>query len=213
MTRRCCAFLAAACALVVFPRAAAAVDEAAGQERLGVRIGYVEAFDGLHASYGNGWDLTLFFHEKLYRKILLDIRLGAIYMGDALDPDLDDAITFSPGIVSQMRFLYFSAGPMAGFKIGSANSAYASLGVGVYSVSMTFSSGVSAFDYSDQHIGFNGGLGLSRRLSTNWSFELNGAVHYFGVDSNASDLYWVFTNGADSPLLVGIAAGLTVDLR
>jgi hypothetical protein len=205
--------LAAALVMVLLPRAAGAVDEAAGQERLGFRAGYVGTTDGLNDFYGDGWDLTLFFTEKLYSKILLDVRLGAIYLGDALEPDLDDQITLSPGIVSQLRFLYFSAGPLAGFKLGQSYSGYASLGIGIYSVSMEFDSGVSAFDYSDQHIGYNGGLGLARRIASNWSIELNGTVHYFGVDENATDLYWVFTGGADAPLLVGVALGLTVDLR
>ena len=202
-----------ALALLLLPRSAAAVDEAAGQERLGVRVGYIETFDGLYASYGSGWDLTLFFHEKLYSKILLDIRLGAIYLGDARNPDLDDQITLSPGIVSEMRFLYFSAGPLAGFKLGSANSGYVSAGIGIYSASMVFDSGIAAFDYSDQHIGFNGGLGLSRRISTNWSVELNGTVHYFSIDEHPTDLYYLFTGGADAPLLAGVALALAVDLR
>lgn len=205
--------LATAFTTIALPRVAAAVDEAAGQERVGVRAGYVETYDGLHAAYGTGWDMALFFNEKLYQKILLDIRLGAVYLGDALNPDLDDALTLSPGIVSEMRFLYFSAGPLMGFSLGGSGSLYASLGVGIYSVSMTFDSGVSAFDYSDQHIGFNGGLGYSRRVSTNWSFEVNSTVHYFGVDENINDLYWLFTDGADAPLLVSVAVGLAVDLR
>jgi hypothetical protein len=194
-------------------RPAAAVDEAAGQERIGIRFGYVESSDGLHATYGNGWDLTLFFNEKLYSRILLDIRLGAVYLGEALNPDLDDDITMSYGIVSEMRLLYFSAGPLAGFRVGSSWSGYASAGIGIYSVSMTFDSGASAFDYSDQHIGYNGSVGVARRVSTNWSLEANATVHYFGVDENNTDLYYVFTDGADAPLLVGVALGLTIDLR
>lgn len=205
--------LAIALIVLLLPRPAAAVDDTAGQERLGVRAGYAETFDGLYASYGNGWDLTLFFTEKLHSTILLDIRLGAIYLGDARDPDRDDQITFSPGIVSEMRFLYFSAGPLVGFKMGSSYSAYISAGVGIYSVSMVFDSGISAFDYSDQHIGFNGGLGLSRRIAENWSVELNGTIHYFGVDERGNDLYYVFTDGADAPLVAGVALGVAVDLR
>ena len=205
--------LAVALTLPLVPRPAAAVDEVAGQERLGLRAGYIGTSDGLHESFGDGWDISLFFNEKLYSKILLDIRLGAIYLGDTSIPDLDDQLTLSPGIVSQMRFLYFSAGPLAGFRMGSSLSGYASLGIGVYTVGMSFSSGVSAFDYSDQHIGFNGGLGLARRIAGDWSFELNSTVHYFSVDQNANDLYYLFTDGADAPLLLGVALGITVDLR
>ena len=205
--------LAFALLVLPFARPAAAVDEAAGQERLGVRAGYILTSDGLHENFGDGWDLTLFFTEKLYSRILLDIRIGAVYLGDSRNAELDDEILMSPGIVSEMRLLYFSAGPLAGFRVGSSWSGYASLGVGIYSVSLVFSSGVSAFDYSDQHVGFNGGVGLSRRISDNWSFEANGTVHYFGIDQNGTDLYYVFTDRADAPLIVGIAVGLTVDIR
>jgi hypothetical protein len=43
--------------------------------------------------------------------------------------------------------------------------------------------------------------------------ELNGTLHYFDIDPEASDLYWLFTGGADDPLLVGVALGVTLDLR
>jgi hypothetical protein len=33
------------------------------------------------------------------------------------------------------------------------------------------------------------------------------------VDQSSNDLYTLFTGGADSPFLLGIAVGLTVDLR
>ncbi|MDH4036856.1 MAG: porin family protein [Candidatus Krumholzibacteria bacterium] len=213
------ALLAAALVAALLPGAAAAVDEAAGQERLGIRAGYVQTKDGLNDAYGDGWDLTLFFTEKLYSRILLDVRLGAIYLGETLDPDLNQKVLDNYGIIlplgtiPSMRYLYFSAGPLFGFNVGSSSSGYISAGIGIYSVSMEFTPGVTTFDYSDQHIGYNGGLGFSRRIASNWSLELNGTVHYFGIDENDNDLYWVFTSEADAPLLLGVALGLTVDLR
>ncbi len=207
------ALLAVTLLAPLFARPAAAIDDAAGQERLGVRVGYIETSDGLHGTFGDGWDLTLFFTEQVYSKILLDIRIGAIYLGDALNPDLDDRVTNTPGIVSEMRVLSFSVGPMAGLSVGASYSAWISAGIGVYSVSMVFDSGLSVFDYSDQHVGFNGGVGLSRRISMNWSLEVSASLHYFSVDREPSDLYYVFTDGADSPLLAGLLLGATLDLR
>jgi len=213
MSPRAILFAAVAVLVLAAPRGSRAVDETAGQERLGVRVGGVSAFDGLDDKYGGGWDLTLFFTEKVASRLLLDIRLGAIYLGDLKDLELDDEITGTPGIQSAMRMLYFSVGPLLGVSLGSAYSAYASAGVGVYSVSMEFDSGVTAFDFSDQHVGFSGGIGLSRRLSTNWSLEANTTVHYCTIQKESSDLYYAFTDGADAPLLLGAALGLTVDLR
>jgi len=80
-------------------------------------------------------------------------------------------------------------------------------------VSVSFSSAITAFDYSDQHVGFNGGLGVTRRITGNVSAELNGSVHYVNVDENLTDLYWAFTNGGDAPLMLGLALGVVVDLH
>jgi len=212
--RRILAVIAAGgCLLTLLVSPVRAIDDAASGERIGVRVGYVDTSDGLYAAYGAGWDLTLYFTERVYSKMLLDIRLGAIYLGDAKNPNLDDQITNTPGVVSEMRMLYFSVGPMVGMTVGQNYSGYLSAGIGVYSVSMLFASTVQAFDYSDQHIGFNGGVGLSRRIATNWTVELSGTVHYFPVDTNNTDLYWVFTDHADSPVMLGVALGATVDLR
>jgi len=213
MRVRASVLIAATVVATMFPRGALAVDAAAGNERLGLRAGYIGASDGLRDFYGNGWDLTLFFTEKVYSRLLLDIRLGAIYMGDAVDPNLDDLLTLRPDVVSTMRFIYFSAGPMVGFDLGGSYSGYASAGIGIYSVSMLFDYGLPGFDYSDQHVGFNAGAGISARIAMNWSLELNGTIHYVKTGEGATDLYWLFTDAADPPLLIGIALGVSWDLR
>jgi opacity protein-like surface antigen len=213
MRVRSSVLIAATMVATLCPRSALAVDAAAGNERLGVRAGYAGTSDGLRDFYGDGWDLTLFFTEKVYSRLLLDVRLGAIYLGEALKSDLDDQLTLQRDIVSSMRFLYFSAGPMVGFGLGSSYSGYASAGIGVYSVSMQFDSGLAAFDYSDQHIGYNAGAGLSMRVHTNWCVELNGTIHYVSTDANPNDLFWLFTDGGDAPVILGIALGVVVDLR
>jgi hypothetical protein len=126
--------------LAVFTGPARAVDDAAGQERLGARVGYIQTYDGLNENFGDGWDLTLYFTEKLYKKVLLDIRLGAIYLGDSMKPEIADSLLLTRDTVTEMRFFYFSAGPMAGFNVGDSWAGYASLGIGVYSVSLGFNS-------------------------------------------------------------------------
>jgi len=203
--------LVLALATIALPSISAAQEDSG--ERLGVRAGYMSSDDGLYEYYGDGWDLTLYFTEHLYRKLLLNVQLAAIYLGDARVPDLDDQLTVSYGIVSQMRFFYFSVGPMLRIPIGQSWATCAAAGVGIYSVSVSFSSAITAFDYSDQHVGFNGGLGVTRRITGNVSAELNGSVHYVNVDENLTDLYWAFTNGGDAPLMLGLALGVVVDLH
>lgn len=213
MTRRLATTAALAILLVVAARPAAALDAAAAKERVGLRFGWVGTRDGLNKSFGDGWDATLFFTEAISTHFLFDFRFGAIYLGDMLTTEVDDSLTLTPGIMSQMRVVYFSVGPIVSLPLGGANTGYLSAGVGVYSSSLQFDSGIAAFDYSDQYVGFNGGLGLSRRFANSWCIELNGTVHYFAVNKNTTDLYWVFTGGADDPLMVAIALGVTLDLR
>jgi len=192
-----------------------AVDDLASQERLGGRIGYIESFDGVNAYYGPGWDVTLLFNERIYSRLFLDVHVGAIYLGDILDPDLDDFITKTPNVESEMRTFYFSVGVLYGIPLGSgAYTLTTSLAAGVYSVSVAFAAEFVADDISDQYFGGNGGLGLVRRLGTSWSLEANCTVHYFNTDANYGDLLWVFTKTtAEDPVMVGVSLGLVVDLR
>jgi hypothetical protein len=112
-----------------------------------------------------------------------------------------------------MRLLYITGGVMVGKPLGGAYAMYGSLGAGVYSVSMVFDTGISAFNTSDQNLGFNGGLGLSCRIGEKWCIEGNGTAHYFLVDDQIEDVYFAFTDGDERPLIVEISLGLTLDLR
>lgn len=206
-----------ACALAALllgaPNACRAIDEIAANERVGVRVGGLSTFDGLNDAFGTGWQVTLFFTEKIKRPLLLDIRLGALYLGDLKYTQLDDDLTNSRGVQGAMRILYMSGGLMYGVPITDALTMYASAAAGLYSVSMVFDNGVSAFDFSDQQLGFNGGLGMVRRISANWSFDASATAHYFMVEHNIHDLFYAFTDGADDPLILDFAVGVILDLR
>lgn len=216
MNRNALVASALAVAVLATPVASRAVDEASAKERIGVRAGGVATFDGLNEAYGGGWSLTIFFTEALSRSFLLDVRLGAIYLGDLKFEELDDMLTNSFGIQGSMRMLYFSVGPMMAFPIADGYSGYISAGLGIYSASMLFSISTNTTPYrnfSDQYIGFNAALGATRRLTTNWSFEANAAVHYFNASNALDDVYYTFTGGANDPILLDIAAGIVIDLR
>ncbi len=192
-----------------------AVDNLASQERLGGRIGYIETFDGVNAYWGNGWDVTLMFNEHLFDHLFLDIHVGAIYLGDILDPELDDFITKTPNVESEMRTFYFSVGLVYGFPLGmSGYTITTSAAAGIYSTSVAFAADFVADDLSDQYFGGNGSLGLVKRVGTSWSLEATGTVHYFDTKAGYDDLLWVFTKTtAQDPIMLGISFGVLVDLR
>jgi len=207
---------ALAAIMLMTPVASHAIDELAAKERIGARAGGVATFDGLNDAYGGGWSLTIYFTEQLSRPWFLDVRLGAIYLGDLKIETLDDMLTNAAGIQGSMRMLYFSVGPMFGMPIGGGYAAYVSAGVGIYSASMVFNASTPTTPYrnfSDQYVGVNGAVGLTRRLSTNWSFEGNAAVHYFNAGKAIDDVYYAFTNGANDPLMLDIAVGFVIDIR
>ncbi len=199
----------------VTARPSLAVDSIAAQERLGARIGHVDTFDEVNKYYGSGWEVTLLFNEHLFSRLFLDLHVGALYLGDLLDPELDDFITKTDNIESEMRMFYFSLGVVYGFPLGS--SAYTlttSAAAGIYSVSVALAADFFADDLSDQYFGGNAGIGLVRRLGTSWSLELNCTAHYFDNGANNADLLWVFTaGGATDPLLIDTSLGVVVDLR
>ncbi|MCI0451880.1 MAG: hypothetical protein L0Z51_05735 [Candidatus Latescibacteria bacterium] len=196
-------------------RSARALDDLAAQERLGARIGYVETYDGVYQYYGPGWDVTLYFNERIYSRLFLDLHVGAIYLGDILDPELDDFITGYTNVESEMRMFYFSLGLAYGIPLGkSSYTLTTSLGVGVYSVSVAFVADFTSDDISDTYFGGNGSLGLMRRIGTGWALEANCTVHYFDTAAGYGDLLWVFTaTEAVDPVLLGVSLGLAVDLR
>jgi len=200
---------------LAFVQPCRAVDDLASQERLGGRIGYIETNDGVYTYYGPGWDVTLFFNERIYSRLFLEIDVGAIYLGDVLDPELDDDITGYDDIESEMRMFYFSVGALYGFPLGSSGYTLATgLAVGVYSVSMAFKTEFVADDLSDQYFGGNASLGIVRRVGTSWSIEATGVVHYFDSGTTEDDLFWRFTNRtAEDPVLLGVALGVVIDLR
>ncbi len=199
---------------LVIARPASALDDLAASERIGARIGYIATFDGVDQYYGPGWDVTLYFNERIYSRLYLDIHVGAIYFGDILDPELDDFITRTDGARTEMRSFYFSVGVAYGIPIGGPYALTTSLAAGVYSASVAFASEFTADDFSEQYFGGNASLGIMRRVGTSWSLEANCSVHYFDNKASNTDLFWVFTGGtAEDPLIAGLAFGVVVDLR
>jgi hypothetical protein len=78
---------------------------------------------------------------------------------------------------------------------------------------MVFTNAQTPFDLSAQHWGFNGGLGLARRLGAKWSIEADALAHYVLTTDNFNDVYFAFTDGAGRPVIAELTLGATLDLR
>ena len=184
------------------------------RERLGGKVGGVTTTGGLNSSYGNGWQATLFFSERIARAWYLGVSIGAIYMGDLWDPAAAEAHTGIPGIDSEMRILLLSVGPQYTLGLSKSWLAYAGLEAGVYSVSLLFDTGLQAFnDSQPAHFGGNLSLGLLWRITSSWNIDLSGTLHHFRTSSNANDIFYKFTGGDANPLLLEASIGLAIDLR
>lgn len=181
------------------------------RERLGARVSFTGSIGDLNEHFGNGYDITLYFTERIYRPLYLEIRIGATYMGDLTKPEIAERLTGYEGIASEMRFAYVTLGPQYTGAINETQTLYGTLGLGIYTVSMLFDTGVRAFDLSDQNFGMSGGGGFLWRISTNWNLELNATVHKLWTDRN--DLYHIFTGGDFNPWLIGFGFGVAMDLR
>jgi opacity protein-like surface antigen len=184
------------------------------RERLGLRTGYIQTLGGLQDNFGAGGHLTLHFTERTYDHLYFDLRVAAMYLGDSKHPEIAKRVTANDNTISEMRILYFSIGPNYTFDLAEYWTGYLSAGAGIYSVSILFDSGIQAYDYSDQHFGFNGGGGILWRFTDTWNLDLGFTVHHFYTEKKRSDLFWVFTGeGAANPTLLEFSAGICIDLR
>jgi hypothetical protein len=181
------------------------------RERLGARVSFAGTVGALNDHFGNGYDFTLYFTERLRRSWYLEVRIGATYMGDLNKPEIAAERTRIEGISSEMRFAYVSLGPQYTWVTSETQTLYATLGLGIYSVSMLYDTGVQAFKENDQNFGMNGGVGFLWRISTNWNIELNTTVQH--LRTGVGDLYYVFTSGGQNPWLFAVGLGVAMDLR
>jgi opacity protein-like surface antigen len=181
------------------------------QERLGARLELTGTTGELNRHYGQGYDITLYFTERILRPLYLDVHIGATYLGDVLVTEIDDRLTHIDGVNSEMRLAYLTLGPQLTSELSETHTLYVSLGAGIYSVSILFDTGVQAFGYSDQHFGVSAGAGMYWRITDNWNIDVNATVQTLWTDSN--DLYPIFTEGDKNPLLLAAGLGVALNLR
>jgi len=184
------------------------------RERLGGRVGGITTTGGLGSAYGDGWQATLYFTERIGRGWYFGVSIGAIYMGDLWDPATAEAYTGFENVDSEMRILLLSVGPQYTLGLSDSWLAYAGVQAGVYSVSLLFDTGLQAFkDSQPAHLGGNLSLGFMWRITSNWNIDLSSTLHHFRTSSKANDLFYRFTGGDSDPLLLEVSAGIAIDLR
>jgi opacity protein-like surface antigen len=187
------------------------------QERLGARAAFAGTVGDLNQHFGHGYDLTLYFTERLIGTFYLDVRIGATYFGDLLIPEIGETfarrqnILFTGGVTSEMRLAYLTLGPQYTSDISDTKTVYFSAGLGIYTVSMYFDTGVQAADFSDQHFGVSAGIGMFWRITDNWNLDFNATLQSLWTDQD--DLYPIFTGGGHNPMLLVAGVGLAMNLR
>lgn len=200
--------------LLLLSSAAAAGEEPPDgppQERLGARVSFTGTTGDLNQYFGHGYDFTLYFTERLFRTLYLDIRIGATYFGDLLIPEIGEEFTNITGIASEMRFAYLTLGPQYAADLTDTQTIYFSLGLGIFSVSMLFDTGIQAFDLSDQHFGMNAGAGLYWRITDNWNIDVNATFQ--SVWAEEDRLYAIFAGGGRNPVTLLLGLGVAMNLR
>jgi hypothetical protein len=184
------------------------------RERLGAKVGGVTTSGGLKSEYGNGWEATLYFTERIGRGWYLGVSIGAIYMGDLWDPTAAEEYTGIENVDSEMRVLLLSVGPQYTLGLSDSWLAYAGIEAGVYSVSMLFDTGIRAFnDSQPAHLGGNVSVGMLWRITKSWNIDLASTLHHFRTSSRANDIFYKFTGGDADPLLLEVSLGIAIDLR
>jgi len=181
------------------------------RERLGGRLSVVGTFSDLNEHFGNGYDFTLYFTERIWRPLNIEVQIGATYLGDLLVPELGDDRTGIVGINTDMRLAFLSLGPQYNAMLSETHTFYVSLGIGIYTVRMHYDTGIQAFDESSQSFGANGSLGLYWRITDNWNIDVNASMS--GIKTGDDRLFTYFTNEGRNPVLIGIGLGLAMDLR
>jgi opacity protein-like surface antigen len=181
------------------------------RERLGARAAFTGTTGNLNEHFGHGYDLTLYFTERLVRSFYLDIRIGATYFGDLLLPEISEDFTRTDGIMSEMRLAYLTLGPQYASDISETKTVYFSAGLGIYTVSMLFDTGVQAYDLSDQHFGLSAGMGMYWRITKNWNLDFNATLQTLWTDND--DLYPIFTGGGKNPIFLVLGMGVAMNLR
>ncbi len=178
--------------------------------RLGVRIGFVATTSDLENNFGNGVDLALRWVHHLKDQFSLDIVLGTYLMGETGG---DKIIAFPPLLDEvNARVLTLTVAPMIDFAMGPRTDLYITGGVGLYTFSLLLDSGFFQNETSDNYLGVNGGVGILRRVSTNWYLDFNVQINKFWTGDDLRDLFFVSAKRDQDPVFYHVTTGFLLQL-
>ena len=191
-------------------------DEIPYKERLGVRMGYVGTSSGLKDTFGAGLQLSAHYVHRLTTWFSFDTELGVFYMGNTGGPYIaPDGAVFDEATV---RVIAFTVSPQLDIGLGEKNTFYVSAGGGLYIVSLLLDDALFQFEQTDDHFGMTAGVGLARRLTTNWFFDVNVKIDKFWTSGLPEDLteriplFYILSNRDQDPIFFQVNVGLMLRL-
>lgn len=185
----------------------------AGREKLGFRIGYVEARGNIDTNFGDGSVLAVHFTERIIPPLFIDISLGALYLG-AANVDTIWAQGYSSYIGdADMRILFISLAPALEFPITGSSIFYVTGGIGLYSISVLLDRVYFGFDTSQERFGANGSAGLYYSISDNWKVNFNFTTHLLWTSAKPTDMFYFYSEGESDPRFYEFTVGATYSLN
>lgn len=182
------------------------------RERLGLRAGYVGTSNSLGNAFGGGLDLSLHWVQRVKYPLAIDVTIGAFYLGSTGREDITVAVFNQLFDNVSMRVLHITVAPMLEMGVGERTHLFVQAGGGLYRVSVLVDRGFSEADFSNSHFGVVGGIGLIRRISDSWFFDMSFQAHKFWTGSEFDDFVFRYSEGDGNPVFYNATIGLMLRL-
>jgi opacity protein-like surface antigen len=182
------------------------------RERLGLRAGYVGTPSGISDAFGGGLDLSLHWVHRFRYPFGIDANLGAFYLGSTGREDITISIFGQPFDNVSMRVLHITLAPMMEFGLGERTHLFASLGGGMYTVSVLVDQAFSEADLSNTHFGVVASGGIIRQISGSWFLDASVKAHKFWTPAENDDLFFLYSQGDSSPAFYTVSIGVMLRL-
>jgi hypothetical protein len=111
-----------------------------------------------------------------------------------------------------MRVLHVTVAPMMEFGLSERTHLFASLGGGLYTVSVLIDQAFSEFDLSNSHFGAVASGGIIRQISGSWFVDVSFQLHKLWTDKDFDDLFYRYSEGDSDPVFYDITLGLMLRL-
>ncbi|UCG53176.1 MAG: outer membrane beta-barrel protein [Candidatus Latescibacterota bacterium] len=187
-----------------------------GKERLGIRFGYAKTANNLDGSFGAGLDLALHWVQRIKKPVSVDFTFGAIYLGGTDKTEITQGTFHADFDNASMRIITVTIAPMLELPIGERTDVYLSTGLGLYTVSLLIDENIYEFELTNNHFGVNAGIGVFRRIFTNWFLDFNLQIHKFwtadDLDRFDPDWLYVYSRGDSDPLFWVVTTGVALRL-